>query len=89
MLGTFVEQHYGENMVVNQFFDALSDTAEQLFAVENGGDLAADVVQQGKRVGLLGVRDKQARGDGISFTHQRKWSEFGGFIHIRSIRRGT
>src|SRR5947209_14138768 len=86
MLSAFVEKHHGEDVIVDQLFYPLRDAAKKLLAVQDGSDFATDFVQEGKRVGLLGIGHKQARGDGISFTHQRKGGEFGGFIHTRSIR---
>ncbi len=81
VLCAFVKEHHGENVIVDQFFHALSDAPQQFLAVEDGGNFPADLVEQRERVGLLGVGDKQARGDGISVTHQGKGSEFGSFIH--------
>src|SRR5713226_893117 len=44
MLRLFIPQHDAENVIVDEFLDALRDAAQKLFAVENGSDLAADFV---------------------------------------------
>ena len=81
MLGPFVPKHDAENVVVNEFLDALRYAAQQFFAIEDGSDFAADFVKQRQRVGLLGIRHEETSGDGISVAHKRKWREFGSFIH--------
>src|SRR5712672_2562978 len=45
MLRLFVPEHDAENVILDDFLDALSDAAEELFAVENGSHLSADLVE--------------------------------------------
>ena len=73
-------------MVVDDFLDALCNFAEQLFAVEDGGDLAAHLVQKREGAGLFGIGNQKTRGDGVGVADQGKASELGFFIHMRSIR---
>ncbi len=81
MLRFFIPQHDGENVIVDEFFDALSDLAKQLFAVEDGSDFAADFVEQRESVGLLGVRNEQTRRNGVGVADEGKRSKLGSFIH--------
>jgi len=52
-------------MVVDEALDALGYTEEQLFTIKDGRQLAADVIQQGERLGLLRVGSQKARWDGV------------------------
>src|SRR5256885_12264333 len=81
MLGVFVPQHHAEHVVVDQFLDALRDASQELFSIQDGGNLAANLIQQGQSIGLLGMRDKKTRGYGVRIAYQRKEREFGGFVH--------
>src|ERR1041385_2606445 len=48
-----VEQQDGEHMVVDDFQQKVADAFEQLVNIEDGGEVAADFVQQRQRAGLL------------------------------------
>ncbi len=73
LLRFFIPQHDAENVIVDEFLDALRDAAEQLFAVEDGSDFAADFIEQGKRIGLFRIGSKQAGGNRVSIAHEREW----------------
>jgi hypothetical protein len=62
-------------MVVDQTLDALGDTEEQLFAIEDGGQLAADFIQQRQCLGLLRLSGEQARWDGVHVAKNAVCSE--------------
>ena len=51
-------------MVVNQFFDAVRDAPEEFFAVEDGGDFPADIVEQRERIVLVGWARNRLPGTG-------------------------
>jgi hypothetical protein len=68
MLGLLVPEHDAENVILDDFLDALRDAAEELFAVKDRGDLAADFVEQSESLGLFRVRKEQALGNGIGVT---------------------
>jgi hypothetical protein len=81
MLGLLVPEHDAENVVFDNFLDALRDAAEELFAVKDGCDFAAHFVEQSERIGLFRVRKEQALRDGIGVTQQGESSEFWKVIH--------
>ena len=60
--------------------------AEQFFAVEDGGELPADIVEQGKCFGLFGIRREQAFGDGFGVA-EKEATEFGEIIHSAGAAR--
>src|SRR5713226_6851450 len=68
MLGLLVPEHDAENVILDDFLDALRDAAEELFAVKDRCDLAADFVEQSESLGLFRVRKEQALGNGIGVT---------------------
>ena len=72
-------------MVVDELLDALRDAAEEFFAIEDGGEFAADLVEHGKRGGLLRVGHEQARRDGIGVADHWKWKAFRLVIHISQL----
>ncbi len=71
-LGTIVPQQDGEHVEVDDALEQSADAFEQIVEVQNAGDLAGDVIQDGERLGLAGDagvesrvldRDSHARGD--------------------------
>jgi hypothetical protein len=76
MLGLLVPEHDAENVILDDFLDALGDAAEELFAVKDGGDFAADLIEQSERIGLLRVREEKALRNGVRITQQRKRADF-------------
>ena len=68
-------------MVIDKKLDALGDAAEEFFAVEDGGQFAADLLEEHERFGLLGVGSKEALRDGIDFTRGNEGAEFGWIVH--------
>jgi hypothetical protein len=75
-LGGFVPECDGERVVVHELLDAFGDAAEKLFAVKDGSKLAADIVEQRERPGLLGMREEKTLGHGIGVTQHGESSEF-------------
>src|SRR5271154_4902764 len=61
MLRSFVPEHHAKGVVVDKTLDALGDTEEQLFAIEDGRQLAAYLIKQRERLGLLRVSGQEAR----------------------------
>ena len=82
-LRLFVPQHHREDVIVDDFFYALGDTAKQFFAIENGSEFAAYVVKQAKRFRLLRKSGKQRLRNGISFPLRRKSRELRKLVHGR------
>jgi hypothetical protein len=80
MLGAFVPEHDRENVVVDELFDALGDAAKELVAVEDGGELAADVVEKREGIGLLRMGIEERLGDGIGVPVKREGGDFGEFV---------
>ena len=70
-LRPFIPEHDAEDVIVHNFFDAFGDAAKELFAVKDGGDFAADFVQERKRIGLLGIGSEQAGWNGVSVARER------------------
>ncbi len=86
-LGVFIPQHHAEDMVVDQLLDPMRHAPQQLLAIENRSNFAADLVEQAEaRAGLLRIGDEQTCRDGVGIADQWKWSELGLVVHIRSIR---
>src|SRR4030095_9439683 len=48
-----VPQDHGEDVVVDDFLDALGNAAQKLFAIEDRSELAAEIVEQAQRFRLL------------------------------------
>ena len=65
MLCGFVPEHDAKHVIVDEALDALGDAAQQLLAVQDGGQFAADVVKQGECFGLLGESSKKAPWNGV------------------------
>ena len=76
MLGLLVPEHDAEHVILYDLLDALGDAAKELFTVKDGGDFAADFVQERESIGLFRVRQKQALRDEVSVTQQCKRSDF-------------
>ena len=76
MLGLLIPEHDAENIILDDFLDALRDAAEELFAVKDGCDFAAHFVEQSERIGLLRVGKEKALRDGVGVTQQRKGVDF-------------
>jgi hypothetical protein len=74
-LRLLVPEHDAEHVVVDNFPDALGNAAKKFLTVENGGQLAADFVKQGKGFRLLGVGDKQTLGNRVGIAQQSKRPE--------------
>jgi len=68
MLGLLVPEHDAEDVILDDFLDALGDATKEFFAVEDRGHFAADLVKQGKGIGLFGVRKNHALRDGVRLT---------------------
>ena len=81
VLRRFIPKHDAEDIEVHQGFDAVGNAAEELFAIEDGGELAADVVEQGKRAAVFGKVGENGRRDRISVADGGKASEFPEFVH--------
>src|SRR5260370_2422153 len=81
VLRFLIPQHDAENVIVNEFLDALRDATEELFAVEDRRDFAADFVEQRKRIGLLGIGREQTGRNGGGIAHQWEWRQFSSPIH--------
>src|ERR1700733_14983314 len=76
-LGAFVPKHHAEKMIVDDFFHALRNASEQFFAIENGRDFAADVVEKRQGNRRLWRGQKKVRGYRISVVPERECSGFG------------
>ena len=76
MLALFVPEHDAEDVVPHDFLDALRDAAEKFFAVEDGGDFAADFIKESKGIGLIRMGKEQALGDGVRIAQQCKRADF-------------
>ncbi len=85
-LGVFVPQHHAEDVVVDQLFNPMGHAPQQLLAIENRSNFAADFVEQAKCAGLFGIGGEQTCRDGVGVADEWKWSELGLFVHITSIR---
>ena len=65
-----IPEHNRENVVIDQLLDALSDTPQEFFPVQNGCQLMADLIEKTQRLGLLGLRHIEAGRHGIRVTKQ-------------------
>jgi hypothetical protein len=81
LLNRLVPEHDREDVVVDQLFHAFGDAAQQFRAVENGGDLVADLVEQRERLSLLRLLHKEGRRNGIRVTEERKRNKLSGLVH--------
>ena len=69
-LGLLVPEHDAEDVVVDHFLDALGDAVEKFFALQDGGELAAYLVQEHERFGLLRMREEKTLGHRIGITQK-------------------
>src|ERR1700722_9735353 len=84
-LARFVPQHHAKNMVVDNALDTLRDAAQQLLAIQNGGQLAAYVIEQRKRLGLLGERTQKALGNRVHIAKNGVRAELGEIVHFSKV----
>jgi len=68
-------------VVVDELLDVLGDATEKGFAVEDGGQLAADVVEERESFCLIGISKKQRRRGRFSGSEARRGREFCGLFH--------
>src|SRR6266850_1286623 len=80
-LRLFVPEHHAEDMVVDDFLDALGDAAQEFFAVENRGELAAHLVEEQEGLGLFRMRGEKALRYRIGAAEMGKSSEFRNVFH--------
>ena len=64
--GIFVPEHDVEEVVVDDFLDAIGDALEKFVAGEDGGQFAADVKQQREGLVLLNRGNRRMPGWGLS-----------------------
>src|SRR5205085_1191800 len=81
-----VPQHYREHVIVDDLFYAFGDTPEELFAIENGSEFAADVIEQAKRLRLIRESSDQRLRNGIRLHLRRKRSELRELVHRSKSR---
>ena len=74
-LAGLVPEHHGEDVIVHDALDVLRDAAEEFFAVEDGGQLAADFVEQLETRGLVGFRVHQSGSERIDVTEREEGGE--------------
>jgi hypothetical protein len=84
-LGLLVPEHDAEDVVADEFFQALGDAAEKLFAVKNGRELATNLIEKQQSIGVLGVGSEQALRDRVGVTKERKGTVFELFRHGETI----
>ena len=80
-LGLFVPEHDAEDVIVDDFLDALGDAAQEFFAVQNGGELAAHFVEEQEGLGLFRMRGEKALRHWIGIAEEGKSSEFRDVFH--------
>ena len=81
-LGCVVPEHHAKSMVVDETLDALGDAEEQLFAIEDGREFAAYLVQQRQRLGLLRISGQKARRNGVHVAQNAVGSELRDVFHF-------
>ena len=86
-LRALIPKHDGEDLVVDNLFDVLGDSAEKRFTIENGSELPADVVEKLQGLGLVRVREEERLRRRSSRRKNRSGGEFGGFFHVRGTER--
>jgi hypothetical protein len=69
-------------MIVDETLDTLSDAKEQLFAIEDGRQLAAYFVKQRQRLGLLRVSGEKARWNRVHVAKNAVGSDLRDVIHF-------
>jgi len=69
-LRLFVPEHDAEDVVVDHFLDAFGNAVEKFFAFQDGGELAAHLVEKHQRLRLLRMREKEALRYGIGITQK-------------------
>src|SRR5437667_11283178 len=83
-LRLLVPKHDAEHIVVDDFFDALGDAPQKLFAVENGGQRAAHIVKERQRLSLLGEVYKKTRRNSIRISEQGEWTKLSEIVNGRN-----
>ncbi len=80
-LSLFIPEHDAEDVIVDDFLDALGHAAQELFAVQNGGELAAHFVEEQEGLGLFRMRGEKALRHRIGIAEKGKTSEFRDVFH--------
>ncbi len=75
-LGLLAPEHDAEDVIIHDLPDAVGDALEELLAIENGGQLPAHLIQQGKGLGLFRKTDVKTLRNGIRITQEGESSEF-------------
>src|SRR5882672_2700234 len=80
-LRLFVPEHHAEDMVVDDFLDALGDAAQEFFAVENRGELAAHLVEEQQGLSLFRMRGEKTLRHRIGIAEQSESTELRNVFH--------
>jgi len=80
-LRRLIPEHDSEHVVIDEALDTLGDTAQEFFAVEDGGQLPTDVVEKAESLGLFGISGKQTLRDRVNVAQKSVRSQFGNVFH--------
>ena len=74
-LRLFIPEHDAEDVIVNDFLDALGNPLEELLPVKDRGQFAAHLVQKRQGLRLFRIGDKQTLRNRVRITQHGKRSE--------------
>src|SRR6266850_4279327 len=80
-LSLFIPEHDAEDVIIDDFLDALGHAAQEFFAVQNGGELAAHLVEEQEGLGLFRMRGEKTLRHRIGIAEKGKSSKFRDVFH--------